>query len=283
MTDAPKSDAPPATWAALRDASATVQMAVQMLAGPLAPWSEPPPDPERVRDVMAMLVTATRQLGGLITALRGDAEPRPMTARASAPAPLTHATPTAVSPTSAATPTNAAAPSSAATPTNAARAPRSGKAPRPASPSRSAATEAVVPAPPSMFSVAALLREVEIAVLTASGHHVAMHAAAGLEAPGDAAALLPVLVAMVMDAAAMGPPDPVVEVRAFADLGDVLGDELELVFEVRPDPRGAHGGAFRPNAAGLPAGARLELHRAGGRPRASLRVAAPPGARILAA
>jgi hypothetical protein len=143
--------------------------------------------------------------------------------------------------------------------------------------------EAAVPAAPPVFDVATLLREVEIAVLTATGHHVAMHVPVGLQARGEAVALLPVLVAMVMDAAAMGPPDPVVEVRAFADLGDVLGDDLEVVFEVRPDPRVPHGGAFRPSAAGLPAGARLELHRAGGRPRASLRVAAPPGARILAA
>ncbi|MBL8941608.1 MAG: hypothetical protein JNK45_00610 [Myxococcales bacterium] len=271
MIDGRKPDAPPATWAALRDASATVQMAVQMLAGPLAPWSDPPPDPERVREVMAMLVTATRQLGGLITALRGDAEARPLGATTAPSVPATSA------PSVPAT----TAPSAATTTGAPARSPRGTKSPRAEKAARGG--EEIVFAPPPVFSVAALLREVEIAVLTATGHHVAMHASAGLEAPGEGAALLPVLVAMVMDAAAMGPADPVVEVRAFADLGDVLGDEIEVVFEVRPDPRVPHGGAFRPNSAGLPAGARLELHRAGGRPRASLRVAAPPGARILAA
>lgn len=270
MIDARKSDAPPATWAALRDASATVQMAVQMLAGPLAPWADPPPEAERVREVMAMLVTATRQLGGLITALR-DAEPRTVGAPTPAASAASMGPPTASAPATA-SPNVPAAPA----PASAEKAPRAAK-------ERRRPAEAVAPAAPPAFDVATLLREVEIAVLTASGHHVAMHAPAGLEARGDAAALLPVLVAMVMDAAAMGPPDPVVEVRAFADLGDVLGDDLEVVFEVRPDPRVPHGGAFRPSAVGLPAGARLELHRAGGHPRASLRVAAPPGARILAA
>jgi hypothetical protein len=269
MIDARRPDAPPATWAALRDASATVQMAVQMLAGPLAPWSDPPPEPERAREVMAMLVTATRQLGVLITALR-DAEAKPVGAPATTPTP-------AIAPASATTPDPTTTSTMAAgTPASPEKTSRTAK-------ERRRPAEAAVPAAPPAFGVATLLREVEIAVLTATGHHVAMHAPEGLAARGDAAALLPVLVAMVMDAAAMGPPDPVVEVRAFADLGDVLGDDLEVVFEVRPDPRVPHGGAFRPSAAGLPAGARLELHRAGGRPRASLRVAAPPGARILAA
>ena len=116
-----------------------------------------------------------------------------------------------------------------------------------------------------------------------AGPRVAIHGGADLVATGDAATLVAILVGLVEDAAAIGPADAVVELRAFADLADAIGDEMDVVFEIRPDARGGHASAFAPRAARLPEGARLEVHGRSSRPRACLRVAAARGAPILAA
>lgn len=267
-------DAPPMTWAALRDASAAVQLAVQMLAGPLAPWRDPAPDPDRVRDVLRTLEASARRVNAIVGALgrAGAATMAPPVASAVGPAAV-----------SAAVPTQAAA-NTPPLPT-----PTRAQPPRPTGP-RPARSRRVEPSLVAPIEIAAsthvlsLLRALEIDALGRGVHRLSIHAAVELHADAAADALLPVLVALVADAAAMGPADATVEVRAFADLADAIGDDMEVVFEVRPDPRVAHGSAFRRGATpGLPAGARVDVHGSGGRPRACLRVAAPPPARILAA
>lgn len=251
------------TWAALRDASSAVQLAVQMLAGPLAPWSDPPPDPERVRDAVTMLETSARRMNALVAALAPTAVAAPHIA-------LRDIVEVAIAP--------ALAPAIAAKPgrTTAAR-PRKRPVPAPS------------PIPTVTGVLAAnVLRDVELALLgRPAAPRVAIHGGDGLLATGESSAIVAVLVGLVEDAAALGPADAVVELRAFADLADAIGDEMDVVFEVRPDARGvARGGpatAFAPNPSGLPDGARLEVQGRGSRPRACLRVAAATGALILAA
>ena len=286
------------TWSALRDAGATVQLAVQMLAGPLAPWNEPPPDPARLRDVFATLERSTRRVNALIAALQPAAVPmasrpsialvEPICDRSAAgvaePAML-RTEPADVNPpgTSLATPRLAPRTASHGEPsqgrghasTRVAGGKRRGVAP----PHAPSATKAEPCA-----HVRALLREVEIELLTGPGSpRVSIHAAEDLFAAGDATVLGAAIVGLLADAAAMGPADAVVEVRAFADLADALGDDMDIVFEIRPDPRVPGGRDFRPTTSGLPEGIRLEVHGQGRRPRACIRVAATRPARILAA
>lgn len=235
MDDDPKAE--PLTWAALRDASSAAQLAVQMLAGPLAPWNGP--DPERVREALQMLEASTRRINALVAALGPSAAPV-----VTAPTPV--------------------------------------RAPSPARP-RKRPTPASTP-PVAGLDVASVLRDVELALLTApSTPRVAIHAGAKLFASGDGPTLVAILVGLVEDAAAIGPADAVVEVRAFADLADAIGDEMDVVFEIRPDARGGHASAFAPRGARMPEGMRLEVHGRSSRPRACLRVAAARGALILAA
>jgi hypothetical protein len=210
--------AEPMTWAALRDAGSAAQLAVQMLAGPLAPWNDP--DPERVREALRMLEDSTRRINALVAALT--------------PTATTAASPVVVMPVVAAA------------------------VPRPAARPRKKTAPASPPSPDGI-AVARLLRDVELALLVA------------------------ILVGLVEDAAAVGPPDAVVELRAFADLADAIGDEMDVVFEIRPDARAGHASAFAPRVARLPEGARLEVHGRSSRPRACLRVAAARRALILAA
>lgn len=267
MVDDPKADSEPMTWAALRDASTAVQLAVQMLAGPLAPWSDPPPDPTRLRNVLRTLEGSTRRITALVAALQ------PARAVATAPWPVV-VVPAVITSTPVAAPLQAVPPQPIALTQPAARE------------RRRTPPRAVQPSPPTVACthVPTLLRDVEIALLTGPGApRVAMHVDNDLHVACAAALLAPSLIAMVQDAAAMGPGDAVVEVRAFADLADALGDDMDVVFEVRPDPRVPHGHAFRPGALGLPDGARLEVHGQGSRPRACVRVAATRPARILAA
>jgi hypothetical protein len=235
--------AEPMTWAALRDAGSAAQLAVQMLAGPLAPWNDP--DPERVREALRMLEDSTRRINALVAALT--------------PTATTAASPVVVMPVVAAA------------------------VPRPAARPRKKTAPASPPSPDGI-AVARLLRDVELALLAApAAPRVAIHAGADLVATGDAATLVAILVGLVEDAAAVGPPDAVVELRAFADLADAIGDEMDVVFEIRPDARAGHASAFAPRVARLPEGARLEVHGRSSRPRACLRVAAARRALILAA
>ncbi len=311
LSDAPKPDAEPSTWAALRDAAATAHLAVQMLAGPLAPWNEPGPDVQRVRDAMRTLEAATRRLNGLIAALRpepvarthgdmrmvaqpgaaragGDAGSEVIENDARAPAPFVR--PPFVRPPLVPAPTTAAQPADvpprvAASAGAIVRIPEVAAAPRsPARPGRERRKAAAVVAPPPTPSVevGALLRAVEIELLT-QGHSVSIHAKAGLWVAGDLDDLVAPIVALVLDAAALGPTDARVELRAFTDLACALGDDVDVVFEVRPDVRVPPGRTFRPGAAALPEGVRIELGGAGCRPRACLRAAASAPARILAA
>lgn len=234
----------PGAWLELRDAASAVRLAVQMLNGPLAPWNEP--DEVRVREVMGALDQATKKLCTLVTTLQPSANDRPPTIAAPPSAPI-------VEP-----PIAAAPPEPIARPNRA----------RPRAPKR--------PDAPPATELDALLHQLELTVLTRSDPPVllSVQAAAGLVAAIDPATLLQLLVRLVEDAAALGPaPDTTVALRAWLDPAEELGDAMELVIEVRPDPRApaaAHawwGGALAPAP-----GAVLGSHTHGGHHCARLRV-----------
>ncbi len=304
MPDDRQPPAEPMTWSALRDAGAAVQLAVQMLAGPLAPWNDPPPDPARLRDVFATLERSTRRVNALIAALQPAAVPmasrpsialgEPICDRSAAgfaepTAAVLRTEPPDVNPPGTGVATAMLAPMLA--PRTASHGEPSqgrghastrvpGGTRRGVAPPRAPSAEKAEPC----AHVRALLREVEIELLTGPGSpRVSIHAADDLFAAGDATVLGAAIVGLLVDAAAMGPADAVVEVRAFADLADALGDDMDIVFEIRPDPRVPGGRDFRPTTSGLPEGIRLEVHGQGRRPRACIRVAATRPARILAA
>jgi hypothetical protein len=191
----------PAPWLELRDAASAVRLAVQMLAGPLAPWNDPAPDPERLREIVGALDQATRKLCSLVTTLQPSANDRPTTVRTPEPPPAPVAAPTT-------------------------------RAARPRAPKREAS-------PPSS-DLDALLHQLELTVLTRSDPPVllSMQSAPGLVAAIDPSTLLQLLVRLVEDAAALGPaPDTTVTLRAWLDPVEELGDAMEVVLEVRPDPR----------------------------------------------
>ncbi|MBX7084167.1 MAG: hypothetical protein K1X88_33480 [Nannocystaceae bacterium] len=76
-----------ADWLSLRDTAAAAQLAVQLLAGPLSPTSEPPPDPTQLREVLAALDRETRRICALVAKLQPAAnDPPPAVAPAARPA-----------------------------------------------------------------------------------------------------------------------------------------------------------------------------------------------------
>ena len=239
----------PAAWLELRDAASAVRLAVQMLNGPLAPWNEP--DETRVREVMGALDQATKKLCTLVTTLQPSANDRPLAIVSPRVEPSVSSPPTVEPPI-------AAAPEPIAKANRArARAPKRPDAPP--------ATE-----------LEALLHQLELTVLTRSDPPVllSVQAKPGIVAAIDPSSLLQLLLRLVEDAAALGPaPDTTVTLRAWLDPIEELGDEMEIVVEVRPDPRApaaAHawwGGALAP-----PPGAVLASHAHGGQHSARLRL-----------
>ncbi|MBC8074281.1 MAG: hypothetical protein IAG13_38535, partial [Deltaproteobacteria bacterium] len=68
----------PNPWLELRDAASAMRLAVQMLNGPLAPWSVPAPDATRMREIIGALDQATRKVCSLMTTLQPSANDRPL-------------------------------------------------------------------------------------------------------------------------------------------------------------------------------------------------------------
>jgi hypothetical protein len=230
----PALDVPgPAPWLELRDAASAVRLAVQMLAGPLAPWNDPAPDPERLREIVGALDQATRKLCSLVTTLQPSANDRPSTSRIPEPAPT----------------------------------PRT---PRSRAPKRGAS-------PPST-DLDALLHQLELTVLTRADPPVllSMQSAPGLVAAIDPSTLLQLLVRLVEDAAALGPaPDTTVTLRAWLDPVEELGDAMEVVLELRPDPRApAAGHAWHDTALAPPPGTVLRSRAFAGQHSTLLRIPA---------
>ncbi|MFO0636068.1 MAG: hypothetical protein U0168_24785 [Nannocystaceae bacterium] len=75
-----------ADWLALRDTAAAAQLAVQLLAGPLSPTAEPPPDPAQLREVLTALDRETRRICALVAKLQPAANDRPPGVAAARPA-----------------------------------------------------------------------------------------------------------------------------------------------------------------------------------------------------
>jgi hypothetical protein len=135
--------------------------------------------------------------------------------------------------------------------------------------------------------VGALLRQVAVDASLDPDIRLDVVAPAGLACIGDVDVMRAVLGRLVRDAAAMGPVGAIVEVRATSELTDALGDEMDVVIEVRPDARATPGRTFALDPADLVSASgetlRWEVVGRGGRPRARLRAAMAAAARILAA
>lgn len=297
------------SWAALRNASSAAQLAVSMLMGPLAPWRDPAPSAEQMREILAALDATTRQINALVIAMAPSAAANETSAAngpvlrgtmggSSTPVVATPSTPPIVA-TPGSTPivatsgpvatpivaTPSAAPSVVASSERSTRRPSSVR--RPESVSRPATPPVVAPTQAGLVDVGELLRQVAVDASLEPDLHLEVSAPAGLRCPGDREAMRAILGGLVRDAAAMGPLGAIVEIRAYTELADALGDELEAVIEVRPDARASSGQCFAATPADLAAvlgdGVRLEVHGRGGRPRARLRAAMAAQARILAA
>ncbi|HWB73382.1 MAG TPA: hypothetical protein VG755_00475 [Nannocystaceae bacterium] len=237
----------PAAWLDLRDAASAVRLAVQMLNGPLAPWNEP--DESRVREVMGALDQATKKLCQLVTTLQPSANDRPL-------AIVPRVDPIEIAPVE-------PPPEPIASTTE-------------PKPSRVRARVPKRPDAPPATDVDALLHQLELTVLTRSDPPVllSVQAKPGLVAAIDPSTLLQLLLRLVEDAAALGPaPDTTVTLRAWLDPIEELGDEMEIVVEVRPDPRApAAGHAWLDGALAPPPGAALGSRVHGGQHCARLRV-----------
>lgn len=256
IATAPAAAADPGAWVELRDAASAVRLAVQLLNGPLAPWSAPPPDETRMREVIGALDQATRRMCKLVTQLQPSANDRPAPMRVVEPAP---------------------SPAAAAAPAPVAAAP---VAPPPARPRARAEKRAE---PPASTEVDAMLHQLEITVVTRSDPPalLSVHVAPGLHVAFDRTVLLHTLARLVDDAAALGPaPDTTVSLHAYLDPTEELGDGMDVVFEVRPDPRApAAARAWSQAAPAPPAGLTLSTRLLGGQHCALLRVPARPAAR----
>lgn len=227
----------PSAWLELRDCASAAQFAAALLCGPLAPFADPPPSREQLLEILTALDRETRRVCALVNALQPAANDRPTVAVV--PSPL------------AATPSPAVAPAS-----------------------KPAARRARATQPAAGDDVDAILQAVELELLSRAqlmpavevgGHGRARVAAAHVD-------LAPVLVQLLLDAAALGPADPSVQLRVFTDLAEDLGDATCVVFEVRPDPRAP--GSSWPTHPQSAAGIAVTLGRRGARPFAQLRVPA---------
>ncbi|MBK6916795.1 MAG: hypothetical protein IPH07_05295 [Deltaproteobacteria bacterium] len=232
----------PSAWLELRDCASAAQFAAALLCGPLAPFADPPPSREQLLEILTALDRETRRVCALVNALQPAANERPAVA---------------VVPSSLATPPIAATASPVVAPASKAAARRV----RAAEPAAGDEVDAILQAVElELLSRAQLMPTVEV------GSHGRARVAG---AHGD---LAPVLVQLLLDAAALGPADPGVQLRVFTDLAEDLGDATCVVFEVRPDPRAP--GSSWPTHPQTAAGIAVMLGRRGARPFAQLRVPA---------
>lgn len=235
----------PSAWLELRDCASAAQFAAALLCGPMAPFADPPPSREQLIEILTALDRETRRVCALVNALQPAANDRPPVA--------------VVSPSDAPSNPPAAVPV-VTTPT-----------PSPAKPT---ARRSRAPEPSSGDDVDAILQAVELELLARAQLMPTLEVGANGRARVGAAleALAPALVQLLLDAAALGPADPSVQLRVFTDLAEDLGDATCVVFEVRPDPR-APGSSWPTHPQTAP-GIAVTLGRRGARPFAQVRVPA---------
>ncbi|HET6584236.1 MAG TPA: hypothetical protein VFG69_12325 [Nannocystaceae bacterium] len=214
--------ATPAAWLELRDTASAIRLAVQILRGPYAMIGDGEMQ-ARAREVLLSLEQSTRRLCDLVATVQppaNDAGPA-----ASAPVVVAPERPQPSAPSLLA---SARARSTAAPSTPEPRTPSATlSAVRPAAPARSRAATG-----PRTLDVAELLARLELVVATRAVAPLDLTVAAppSIALAVDGAELLRTLVLMIEDVA---PADGPVDVRAFLDPTEDLGDALDVVFEVR--------------------------------------------------
>lgn len=214
--------ATPAAWLELRDTASAIRLAVQILRGPYAMIGDGEMQ-ARAREVLMSLEQSTRRLCDLVATVQPPANDAGPTA-----APPVAAAPDPARPSDLAIATTSRVLASART-TNE---PRPTTAPLAAvKPPSAARTRAPATAPRSL-DVAELLARLEIVVATRAAAPLDLSVAAppSIALAVDGAELLRTLVLMIEDVV---PGDGPVEVRAFLDPAEDLGDALDVVFEVR--------------------------------------------------
>lgn len=215
----------------LRNPVGAVRMAVQMLHGPLHKLLQRLDARDRVtvESVLSALDSSTQELCQTVARLQPYSGAPPLSRRrAPTPVPLV------------AVPTQKQAPSVPAP-----APPRTGRATRPERPERPPVaavpdTRAPLPPPDGNVDVGALLSRLEMMVVTRSSLPAMLAVNAGgplwVKVPGpDLLRSLGYLVENALEAASEADPKGApwtVEVRAFSDLREVLGDELDVVIEI---------------------------------------------------